>query len=131
MTNGSGEWEAMSPPEGSVDIRLLGLVIEERWIVAMSKDMHDDLQAGPAVDPAAFRALAQDVIFFARRVEPPQAGEVGYPRYENTNVPTVFLQSDQVWIEGFNPDWPDRLWMCYPNDSVTSENAQGDGSDVP
>jgi hypothetical protein len=131
MTSGDGEWAAMSPPEGSVDIRLLDLVIDERWIVAMSKDLHDDLQAGPGADPAAFHALVEDVIFSARPVETTQSGQVGHPRYETTNVPTVFRQSDRVWIEGFNPDWPDRLWIGYPNDSVTSANAQGDDSDVP
>jgi hypothetical protein len=129
MTSSGGEWAAMSPPEGSVDIRLLDLVIEERWIVAMAKDLHDDLQAGTS-SPGELLYLAQEIVFVASRLEPPQPGEVGYPRYEATPVPTI-LRNDRVWIEGFSPDWPDRLWICYPDDAVTSADAEEDGSDVP
>jgi hypothetical protein len=126
MTNGddnstthdddAAHWATARGPEGSVDVRHLGLRIGELWIVGMSEDLHHDLQAG-TTSPEEFNFLAREIVAAASPLQSPTPGEDDNTRFETQSVPTM-LRSDRVWIERYADDWPDRHWICYPDDSV-------------
>jgi hypothetical protein len=84
MTNGddnstthdddAAHWATAHGPEGSVDVRNLGLQIGELWIVGMSKDLHHDLQTG-TTSPEEFNFLAREIVAAATPDQSPTPEE--------------------------------------------------------
>jgi hypothetical protein len=116
LNTDAAHWATARGPEGSVDVRHLGLRIGELRIVGMSEDLHHDLQAGTA-SPAQFNSLVREIVATASPVQTSTPEQEDNIRFETQSVPTM-LRSDRVLIERYAADWPDRRWICYPDDSV-------------
>jgi hypothetical protein len=123
MTDGDDDphWATAKGPEASVDIRHLGITIagppttSDLMVVAMSEALHSDLHGKTSSDKE-FRFVAQEMASSASPAATTGAAQTDSPKYEVKNPHTMV--TGRVLIEGYAPDWPERVWMCYLDESL-------------
>jgi hypothetical protein len=113
-------WTTANGPETSVDIRHLDITIpgpttSDLTVVAMSEALHSDLHGKTSPDKE-LRLVAQEMASSASPAATTRAAQTDSPKYEVKNPPP--MATGRVLIEGYTPDRPERVWMCYLDESL-------------